>query len=143
MSELKQLEAIATALINMYEITAPPVPVETILQQPKDGMWEQVDLNQMSGTFLSVKDLYSPRMSLARLLARHVSNSYWGEERGLPDLIHNDEQKLRSFARMLIMPADLIEALSTAARNPTAMSLQFEVPEEDAKLRLSEFASGN
>jgi hypothetical protein len=39
---------------------------------------------------------------------------------------------------MLVMPRAMIESLNKASRNPTTMSMQFEVPEEDARLRLQE-----
>lgn len=133
------LEAAAKELLDLFEITITPVPIEMMLQQPRNNLWQEVDLNQMSGTFLSVKDLYSPRMSLARLLARHVASSEWGKTRGL-GLLLEDEAQLHAFARMLIMPSTLVTALSKGARNTTAISMQFEVPEEDARLRLEELA---
>ena len=137
MSELEKLEAIATELISEFEVTAAPVPIETILQNPKDGMWEQVDITQLSGSFLSLKDRYSPRMSIARLLAKHLTTCPWGEQRGLFDLLRTADN-LNSFARMLVMPRNLVEQVNTAARTPTTMSLQFEVPVDDVRLRLDE-----
>jgi hypothetical protein len=41
---------------------------------------------------------------------------------------------------MLVMPSTMVKALSSGARTPTAMSMHFEVPEEDARLRLDELA---
>lgn len=137
MSGLEQLEAIATELISEFEVTAAPVPIETILQNPKDGMWEQVDITQLSGSFLSLKDRYSPRMSIARLLAKHLTTCPWGQERGLFELLQQADN-LNSFARMLVMPRNLVEQVNTAARTPTTMSLQFEVPVDDVRLRLDE-----
>jgi len=137
LSGLEQLEAIATELISEFEVTAAPVPIETILQNPKDGMWEQVDITQLSGSFLSLKDRYSPRMSIARLLAKHLTTCPWGQERGLFELLQQADN-LNSFARMLVMPRNLVEQVNTAARTPTTMSLQFEVPVDDVRLRLDE-----
>lgn len=137
MDDMKRLEAIATELIETFEINAPPVPIESMLQYPKPDMWREVDINQLSGSFINVKEHYSPRMSLARLLARHVVTSPWGSKRGLAKLRH-DDTLIRAFARMLIMPIGMVKALSSGARTPTAMSMHFEVPEEDARLRLEE-----
>lgn len=137
MPDMKHLEAIASELIETFDINSPPVPIESMLQYPKADMWREVDINQLSGSFISIKEHYSPRMSLARLLARHVVTSPWGNQRGLSELRH-DEALLRAFARMLIMPAGMVKALSSGARTPTAMSMHFEVPEEDARLRLEE-----
>jgi hypothetical protein len=136
--ELTQLEAIASELIKLYEIEKPPVPIETILQNPKDGMWEEVNVSQLTGSFMSIRDRFSPRMSLARLLARHLMMCDWGEERKVADLINRDEERMRAFAQMLIMPREMIQSLVQGMRNPVAISLQFEVPEEDAELRLEQ-----
>jgi hypothetical protein len=136
---MRQLEAIASELIENFEINTPPVPIESMLQYPKPDMWREVDINQLSGSFISIREHYSPRMSLARLLARHVVTSPWGIHRGLSELRH-DDALLRAFARMLIMPVGMVKALSSGARTPTAMSMHFEVPEEDARQRLEELA---
>jgi hypothetical protein len=138
-SELRHLEACVAELMKVFDVNYPPVPVETMLQNPLPEMWEQVDATQLSGTFLSMKSQYSPRMSLARLLARHVVVSDWGKEHNLQPII-KDEELLRIFSRMLLMPADMVLAQTTGARNPTTMSMHFEVPEEDARLRLQELS---
>ena len=140
MDELNKLESIASELLKIFGVEKPPVPIEAILQNPKEGMWEEVNVSQLTGSFLSIKDRFSPRMSLARLLARHLVMCDWGEERGVADLINRDEERMRAFARMLIMPRDMIKSLNAGMRNPVAISLQFEVPEEDAELRLEQLA---
>lgn len=140
MPDSHQLETIATELIETFDISSPPVPIETILQYPKADMWPEIDINQLSGSFINVKEYYSPRMSLARLLARHVARCEWGKRRGLAQLAQDDQQ-LHAFARMLIMPVGMVQALSSGARTPTAMSMHFEVPEEDARLRLGELTA--
>lgn len=137
MNDTDRLEAIAQELIDAFQIVRPPVPVETMLHSPVDGMWDSLDVAQLSGTFLSFRDRYSPRMSIARLLARHAANSPWGKDRQLNTLI-TDEETLRAFARMIVMPAEMVRGLTKSGRNPTTMSLEFEVPEEDARVRLQE-----
>lgn len=139
MSEIHPLEAIATELIDTFEIKAPPIPIESMLQHPKPDMWAEVDIAKLSGGFLNIKETYSPRMSLARLLARHVATSEWGKARELNTMIRTEDQ-IAAFARMLIMPMNMVKALSSGARMPTTMSFHFEVPEEDARLRLVELA---
>jgi hypothetical protein len=138
--DLKRLEAIAGELLKAFDVKAPPVPVESMLQKPPPGMWGEINVSQLTGSFLSVRDPYSPRMSMARLLARHVINCEWGRERGLPDLIKSEED-VRTFSRMLVMPKTMIEAMTTGARNPVAMSMNFEVPEDDAQGRLIQIAA--
>mgnify|MGYP001486551934 CR=1 FL=1 len=138
MSGHAKLESIASELIQAFEITAPPIPIESMLQNPKESMWKSVDVSQLSGTFLSIRDFYSPRMSVARMLARHVADCEWGRNRELYQLLQVDENNIKRFARMLVMPLEMVAELNSASRNPTTMSLYFEVPEDDARLRLQE-----
>ncbi|MDQ7025981.1 MAG: hypothetical protein Q9P44_10530 [Anaerolineae bacterium] len=135
--EQKELETIATEICDTYDIFAPPVPVEIMLQKPRDNMWEELDPSQLSGSFMSIRDRYSPRMSLARMLVRHIAASDWGQERNLHTIL-GDTQLLNMFARMLLMPKDMVLGLTSSARNPKTMSIHFEVPQDDARERLLE-----
>jgi hypothetical protein len=137
--QAQRLETVAAEVMRLFHVKAPPVPLESMLQQPPGDLWERVDLSQLTGNFWSIKDPYSPRMSLARLLARHIISSSWGEEQQLRDLIES-EQDVRAFARMLIMPFGMIQVMSAGARTAVGMSINFEVPEEDAQKRLIEVA---
>lgn len=135
--EFEKLEAIAEEICEAFEAFAPPIPVELMLQQPPENMWDEIDVAQLSGSFLSLKERYSPRMSLTRLLVRHIAASKWGKERGL-DSILGDTELLNAFARMLLMPREMIDGLTSTMKTPQALSLRFEVPESDAKDRLLE-----
>lgn len=121
----------------MYGVQAPPIPIESMLQHPLDDMWEELDITKLSSSFINISNYYAPRMSLARLLARHIVGSSWGKERGLTEIAKN-EDLMRAFARMLMMPSNLISVLSPNARTPEWMSTNFEVPPEDAEIRLQE-----
>ena len=140
MTDLPELERIANEVIETFDIKAPPVPIESMLQHPKPDMWAEVDINQLTGSFLSVKNPFSPRMSLTRLLARHIMLSQWGEARNLK-ILADDKNGINSFARMLIMPVKMVRALSASARTPTTLSLHFEVPEDVARERLTELSN--
>ncbi|MAS34650.1 MAG: hypothetical protein CL610_11630 [Anaerolineaceae bacterium] len=139
MAELPPLETIVCEVIRTFEIQAPPVPVESMLQHPLPGMWSEVDIGKLSIGFLKVKSPYSPRMSLTRLLARHIIESDWGHARQLHVLATTDAD-IHACARMLVMPYTMISALSPATRTASAISSHFEVPVEDAELRLTELA---
>lgn len=132
-----QMEALATKIVEMFEVYAPPVPIEIMLQKPLPDLWEEVDITQLSGSFLSIKDRFSPRMSLARLLARHIAVSDWGRQQGLFDML-KDGDAIQIFARMLVMPRDMVLGLTASQRNPAYMNTYFEVPEDDASQRLIE-----
>ena len=136
-SDLDRLEAIAGELLAEFDVKAAPVPIEDILQDPKDGMWDQVDVTQLSGSFLSLTERFSPRMSIARLLARHLATCPWGKDRGLFDLLRQGDNLAR-FARILIIPKMLLEPVSESERNPATLGLKFEAPEDDIRIRLDE-----
>lgn len=137
-TELMQLMERATAdLIVAFDVTAPPIPVEIMLQRPKAGMWQQVNLSELSAAFINVRERYSPRMSIARLLVRYVCRSVWGANHQLAQF-QSDDTAIRMFARILMMPGTMIAALGDGLRNPISISNRFEVPEEDAQLRLIE-----
>jgi hypothetical protein len=129
------IEHTVDELLNIYDIDRPPVPVELMLQRPREGMWKEIDLSEMSASFLNLFDRYAPRMSAVRFLARTVARSEWGKDRGLDGLLTNPDA-LRRLARAIIMPKAFLEDDQVADK--TAISLRFEVPEEDAEERLND-----
>jgi hypothetical protein len=135
--QIAYLEKITEELLQAFEVYAPPVPIEHMLREPVNQMWREMDLTQLSGSFLDVRDQYSPRMSLARLLVRHIARSEWGQQRHLAQLL-DDEDNVRRFSRMLIMPRAMIDSLTTSTRTALAISQEFEVPVDEAKQRLTE-----
>ena len=140
MADTQQLEQVVRELIQLYSVTAPPIPIERMLQHPYADMWNEVDMNDFSATFLNVSTPFSPRISLARFLARQIVKSAWGQQRGL-DGMDNDDESIHRFARMIAMPVDLVMEINAESRTPQLISLHFEVPEEDARLRLGELAA--
>ena len=137
---MQELEAVGRELMQLYSVAAPPIPIERMLQHPHPDMWDEVDMNDFSATFLNVSTPYSPRMSLARFLARQIAKSPWGHARGL-DGVDEDDTIIHGLARVLIMPADLVMEISETSWTPQLISLHFEVPEDDARLRLSELSA--
>lgn len=133
--DIQNLEEIAEEICEAFEVYAPPIPIELMLQKPGDGLWEEIDVGKLSGTFMSFTHRYSPRMSFSRLLVRHIAASDWGKERGV-DAILGNETMLNIFARMLLMPKEMVTGLTSTMRNPQTLSIRFEVPESDARERL-------
>ncbi|MGB1286311.1 MAG: hypothetical protein ACPG7F_07260 [Aggregatilineales bacterium] len=133
------IDLIVNNLMEQFEIYASPVPIEDMLHQPPKGFWHEVDVTQLSGSFLSIRHRYSPRMSIARMLARHIISSDWGKTQGLMDILQQtDSEFINILARALIMPESMVNRLSSNSRNPSVISMQFEVPEDDAQQRLLE-----
>lgn len=137
MVDAKHLESVVQELIELYGIAAPPIPIERMLQHPLADMWDDVDVSDLTGNFLNISTPFSPRMSLARFLARHIARSNWGTKRKLGSL-SADEDSIHRFARVIIMPKNLMLELNAESRTPELISLHFEVPEDDARLRLLE-----
>jgi len=133
---LDLLEVVVDDLLTVFDVNSPPVPVEIMLQRPKTGMWQQVNLGEMSTTFLRVSEQYGLRLSIARLLARHICRSVWGEAHGLTAYSKNDTV-IYALARALLIPRRLIVD-QKAPHDSIAVSYRFGVPESAARLRLME-----
>ena len=140
MADAQKLEQVVRELIELYGVTAPPIPIERMLQHPHPDMWTDVDMEDFSSSFINIKTPFSPRISLARFLARQIAKSDWGSKRDLKEL-DGDDDAIYRFARMIIMPVDLVMELNAESRTPQLISLHFEVPEEDARLRLQDLAA--
>jgi hypothetical protein len=134
---LSLFEVAVGDLMVAFDVKRPPVPVELILQRPRPGMWNEVNLSELSTTFITIKERYSPRMSVARLLARHLCRCVWGASHYLAPFA-DSEDDIHVLARAIVMPASLLAQVSLSSRAPLIISDRFEVPEEDARLRLVE-----
>jgi len=129
------IETAITDLMTAFDVTEPPIPIEIMLQRPKAGMWKEVNLSELSTAFINVKQRYSPRMSVARLLARLACRSEWGDRHNL-GMVGSTDEGLRALARAVLMPRSMLDQLAPASRTPITVSMRFEVPEDDARQRL-------
>lgn len=134
---LEIIEQAVDEMLVAFDVDRPPIPVELMLQRPREGLWTEVDLSEMSATFLNLYDRYSPRMSVVRLLARHIARSEWGEQHGLSVMLQ-ESSRIYMLARAIIMPRRFLQQLDSAAMSVNAISNRFEVPEEDVQLRLKD-----
>lgn len=133
-------DAVVTELMVAFEVERPPVPVELMLKRPRPGMWREPNLGDLSLSFIQISSQFGPRMSIARLLARHLCGCPWGAARGLRR-DHTDEE-IRYLARAILMPSQMIAALPEAQRDPLDLGARFEVPESDALARLQDLGYG-
>lgn len=134
---LKLFEVAVNDLMTAFDVERPPVPVELMLQRPKPGMWKEINLSELSISFLDVRQRHSPRMSVARLLARNMCRCEWGIAHGLGQYAEVDAD-IRALARAVVMPMKMLSELSISNRAPVVIGDRFEVPEDDARLRLKE-----
>lgn len=139
---LALFERAVADLLSAFDVERPPVPLELMLQRPRPNMWREVNLSELSLSFISIEQPFSPRMSIARLLARHMCRCEWGAERGLAPYAE-DNEALRALARAIVMPRSMLEEIPVVQRTPRFISTRFETPEKDVALRLSELGLGN
>ncbi|HLA42040.1 MAG TPA: hypothetical protein VJZ27_01310 [Aggregatilineales bacterium] len=129
------IDPVVNEILNIFDVTRAPVPVELMLQRPREGTWPQVDIAEMSVSFLNLHDRYAPRMSTVRLLARNIARCAWGQERGLK-VLFEDFEYINLFARAIIMPRRLLEIVVDEDFDKITLSGRFEMPEEDTQARL-------
>jgi hypothetical protein len=139
MSEItqEQIEIATNEIMALFDVDQPPVPIELMLERPREGLWTRADLAELTSSFLVMTDRFSPRMSVARLLARHIARCDWGKEHGLLP-IYSSKSLTNNFARALMMPQPMLEDALQSGQSRKAIINRFEVPEEDFKLRLNE-----
>jgi hypothetical protein len=108
-----------------------------MIDRPREGLWERADLSELTSSFVIMSDRFSPRISVARLLARHIARSEWGVARGLHG-IFADKALVNRFARAILMPRGMMEQALQTHQSEVALVNRFEVPADDFKIRLDE-----
>lgn len=137
MTEYEALEDAADALIAAFDITTPPVPIDTMMMTPRAGMWPKIDLSQLTLSFTARGDRFAPRISIARLIVRHLIQTEWGQAHNLHQLIGDDPSRIIDFGRMVLMPRALLNQMTDKDQTPINVSMAFMVPEDDAEARLN------
>lgn len=127
------LEAVVHELIQLYNVQNPPVPVETMLEQPYNQMWENALAFDLSSKYYDPSEPYNSRMGLARMLTRNLRRSQWGRDRRL-DHIVTERDQVHAFARMLVLPRALLKEVHQDDMNPLTLSEMFQVPIGDIYL---------
>jgi hypothetical protein len=132
-----RINRLVNALLERYQVTEPPVPVDHMLNHPLDGLWEAQPENI---SFILGHGIYryAPRLAEARLLYRMLSNSPAARDEGLDAPWPATRRAIKYFARCLLMPEEWIRALPQPDRTPDAVSEIFQVTSYDAIIRLAE-----
>jgi hypothetical protein len=132
-----RINRLVNALLERYQVIAPPVPVDHMLNQPLDDLWE-AQPDQISFILGHGIYRYAPRLAEARLLYRVLSDSPIAREAGLDAPWPTTRRAIKYFARCLLMPEEWIRALPQPDRTPDAVSEIFQVTSYDAIIRLAE-----
>jgi hypothetical protein len=132
-----RITQLVATLLQRYDVQQPPVPIERLLQEPIDSLWEphpsQVSFIVGHGLYQ-----YAPRMAEARLLYRLLSDSPEAHRAGLDAPWPASRRTIKYFARCLLMPEEWIRNLTEADRTPDAICERFQVTSYDAIVRLAE-----
>ena len=132
-----RINRLVNALLERYQVTEPPVPIERMLKHPVDGLWE-AHPSQISFILGHGIYRYAPRLAEARLLYRMLSDSPTAREGGLDTPWPVSRRAIKYFARCLLMPEEWMRALPQPDRTPDAVSEIFQVTTYDAIIRLAE-----
>ena len=132
-----RINRLVNTLLERYQVTAPPVPIERMLKQPIGDLWE-AHPSQISFILGHGIYRYAPRLAEARLLYRMLSDSPIVREAGLDTPWPVSPRVIKYFARCLLMPEDWIRALPPSDRTPDVVSEIFQVTSYDAIIRLAE-----
>ncbi|CAG0935667.1 hypothetical protein TFLX_04515 [Thermoflexales bacterium] len=132
-----RINRLVNTLLERYSVTEPPVPIERMLKQPLDGLW---DAHPSQISFIMGHGLYryAPRLAEARLLYRLLSDSVPARQAELDTPWPASRRTIKYFARCLLMPEEWIRALPPPDRTPDAVSEIFQVTSYDAVIRLAE-----
>src|SRR5512143_3807970 len=132
-----RINRLVNTLLERYQVTKPPVPIERMLKQPTGDLWE-AHPSQISFILGHGSYRYAPRLAAARLLYRMLSDSVPARQAGLDTPWPASRRAIKYFARCLLMPEDWIRALPPPDRTPDAVSEIFQVTTYDAIIRLAE-----
>jgi hypothetical protein len=132
-----RINRLVNALLERYQITEPPVPIERMLKQPIDGLWE-AHPSQISFILGHGIYRYAPRLAEARLLYRMLTESVPARQAGLDIPWPVSRRAIKYFARCLLMPEVWVRALPPSDRTPDALGETFQVTSYDAIIRLAE-----
>jgi hypothetical protein len=132
-----RINRLANTLLERYHINEPPVPIEHMLLQPLEQLW---DAHPSQISFIMGHGIYryAPRLAEARLLYRMLADSSAARQIGLDAPWPSSRREIKYFARCLLMPEEWIRALPPPDRTPDAIGERFQVTSYDAIVRLAE-----
>ncbi len=132
-----RIHQLVRRLLDEYDVTAPPVPIDAMLRRPVSDLWEN-NREKVSSIVGHGLYRYAPRLAEARLLYRNISDSTAARAAGFDAPWPASRREVKHFARCLLMPEDWIRALPEIDRTPDAISEKFQVTPFDALIRLAE-----
>ena len=131
------LTYLANALLQYYNATNPPTPIEQMVEKPPAGIGK-LDLDKISNVTEHGMYNYAPRLAMARLLCREITHSETIKERFGVDISAATYADIKFFARCLLMPSRWVYELSRQRLSIEQISTQLQVPSYALVTRLVE-----
>jgi hypothetical protein len=131
------LTYLANALLQYYNVTGPPTPIEQIVKNPPPGLGK-LDLDKISNVTEHGMYNYAPRLAMARLLCREITHNEITKERFGVDVSPATYADIKFFARCLLMPSRWVYELSRKGLSIEQISTHLQVPSYALVTRLVE-----
>jgi len=132
----KQIETLAERLLQLYDCSRPPVPIEQILARPPKEL-QGMDMSDLSLVFGIGEHRHEYRMAMARFLYRELCRSGRDGWAGVDLPYHNEAA--RYFAICVLAPrAWIVKSTRNPLTNLEKLSEEFQVPEYAMASRLAQ-----
>ena len=133
----QNLVYLANALLQYYNVTRPPTPIEQIVKEPPVGL-SRLDLDKISDVMEHGLYNYAPRLAMARLLCREITRSNVTKEKFGVDVSSATYSDIKFFARCLLMPSRWMYRLSRQGLAVEQISARLHAPSYAVVTRLVE-----
>jgi hypothetical protein len=128
---------LANALLQYYNVTRPPTPIERMVERPPVGL-KKPDLDKISDVMEHGLYNYAPRLAMARLLCREITHSAITKKRFGVDVSAATYSDIKFFARCLLMPSRWVYRLVRQGLSIEQISIHLQTPSYAVVTRLVE-----
>ncbi|MBN1810704.1 MAG: hypothetical protein JXA14_02595 [Anaerolineae bacterium] len=128
---------LANALLQYYNVTHPPTPIERMVEEPPVGL-SKLDLDKISDVMEHGLYNYAPRLAMAHLLCREIAHSKISKKRFDVDVSAATHADVKFFARCLMMPSRWVYRLARQRLSVEQISTQLQTPSYAVVTRLVE-----
>jgi hypothetical protein len=128
---------LANALLQYYNVTHPPTPIERMVEDPPVGL-SKLDLDKISDVMEHGLYNYAPRLAMAHFLCREIAHSKITKKRFGVDISVATHADVKFFARCLMMPSRWIYRLARQGLSIEQISTHLQTPSYAIVTRLVE-----
>jgi hypothetical protein len=128
---------LANALLQYYNVTEPPTPIERMVEEPPVGL-SKLDLDKISDVMEHGLYNYAPRLAMAHFLCREIAHSQTTKKRFGVDASAATHSDVKFFARCLMMPSRWVYRLDRQGLSVEQISTELQTPPYAVVTRLVE-----